>query len=390
MRSARLAEMVWHVFKKDFRLLWPLSLGIVLLGALTALRTPFGGHFFGSQSLLEQFTIFLPWLANIGIAIVAVIAVQQDALSESQGDWLVRPLRRRDLALAKLLFVLLTVNVPLMIVDTLLQLALHFPLSVSIGVAASRALLMVLMCTLPGLMLGAVTRSLTNAVVYAISAVIVFVLLLAVATAALSPSLSAGFPVGVWIVFWLASAVIVIGSVATITLQYSTRRTPVARSIGLVTVFAALCMFIFLPRTVPLAIQEFLWGPPNSDGIRLSFDPSGRGDKSERAPSLGYGIGPPVTAAAASVTAAMQASVGREIEKVGLPLSITGTHPGDILFADRIAIRLVSMAGKVLYRGAGVCTRVPNGTACVQNQLEVQAGSADVLNEEELNLPIGR
>ncbi|MGH8217193.1 MAG: hypothetical protein ACREUT_01285 [Steroidobacteraceae bacterium] len=95
--------------------------------------------------------------------------------------------------------------------------------------------------------------------------------------------------------------------------------------------------------------------------------------------------------------AAIMATAGRQIERVGLPLTISDMHPGDILVADRIDVRLVSMTGRVLYEGAGVCARgisgVAQGVVCFTNQLEVWASSAggkNVLNEEEeLNLPIG-
>lgn len=382
--------MIWHIFKKDFRLLWPLSLAVVLVGALSALRTPFNGHFYGS--VLEQLTFFLPDLIYLGIAIVAVTVVHQDALSESQDDWLVRPLLRRDVALAKVLFVLFTVNVPLMIVDVLLQLSLHFPLSVSVGVAASRALLLVFMVSLPALMVGAVTRSLVNAFVLGIALAIGFVFLLVVAVATSSHSMLGLFPaMGTWISFWVVGGVMVIGSTASLTLQYATRRTLVARSIGLATVFAALSMFVLLPGTVTLAIQESLWGPPNSDSIRVSFDPSGQRGRSGQEPSPEYRIALPVSTATASATAAPLTSVDRQTEKVGLPLSISGMHPGDILVADRIDVRLVSMNGRMLYKGAGVCIREANVTACARNRLEVwasSASSANVLNVEELDLPI--
>ncbi|MGH8256100.1 MAG: ABC transporter permease [Steroidobacteraceae bacterium] len=377
--------MVWHILRKDFRLLWPLSLAVVLLGALSGLRIPVDGHFFGS--ILEQLTSFLPRLVELGIAIVAVTVVHQDALSESQDDWLVRPLLRRDVALAKVLFVLLTVNVPLLIIDVLVQLALHFPLSVSVGVAASRALLLVFLVSLPALMVGAVTRSLANAFMFGIASAIGFVFLIVVAATTLSLGVL-GLDGMTWISLWATAGVIAVGSAAALTVQYSTRRTLVARSIGLAAVFAALPMLVLPPGTGTLAIQESLWGPPHSGGIRMRFDPSSQGERSGQEPGPGYRIGTPPSAANAAAYAALFSIVDRQIEKVELPLRISGLHPGDILFADRIDLRLVSMTGRVLYEGAGVCAHEGTGTACSGNRLEVWATSANVPDEEELNLPI--
>ncbi|HTT06727.1 MAG TPA: hypothetical protein VMF64_15720 [Steroidobacteraceae bacterium] len=379
--------MVWHIFKKDFRLLWPLSLAVVVLGALSALRTPFAGHFYGSQ--LEQLTFYLPYLVYFGIAIVAIAAVHQDTLSESQEDWLVRPLLRRDLALAKLLFVLLTVNVPLLIIDVLLQLALHFPLSVSLGVAASHALFLVLLCSVPALMIGAVTRSLVNAFVFGIASAIAFVFLTELGTSMLSPGVLGytGFSGLTWIKLWALGGEIAIGSLVALTLQYYTRRTLIARSIGLAAIFAALCMFVLPAGRGTAAIQQALWGPSNDEGIRLSFDPSSQGKSAGPSRDLGY-LGFPLSAAAVAANTAMMAGVDRKIETVWLPMSISGMHPGDILAADKIDVRLLSMSGQILYQGGGVCTREGTAVMCSPDRLEVWPSSARVLDKEELNLPI--
>jgi len=387
--------MVWHVLKKDVRLLWPLSLAVVVVGALCALRTLFEGRFF--QPTLDRLTFFLPDLLYLGIAIVAVTAVHQDSLSESQEDWLIRPISRWDLALSKVLFVLLTVNVPLLIIDVLQQLALHFPLSVSIGVAAMRALTIVLMLSVPALMLGAVTRSLVDAFVFGTASAIGFVLIFLFALSTLSPNVlglgRAGRDGGMtWISVWMAGVVIIVGSAAALAVQYSTRRTLLARCIGLAAVLAAISTLVLLPSTVTLAIQESMWGPSKSVGIRLAFVRSHRARSTAEEPRLDYGIGTPITPPTAAAIAAMVASVNRQIEIVGFPLSISGLRPGEILVSDRIGVRLVATNGKVLYEGAGVCLRGANGgVTCSPNRLEVWAtpgAGKDIETEERLHLPL--
>lgn len=384
--------MIWHIFKKDLRLLWPLSLAVMLVGVLGALRIPLEGQF--HQPLLERLTFFLPYLLYAGIAIVAVTVVHQDALSGSQEDWLVRPLLRRHLVLAKVLFVLLTVHLPLMSIDVLQQLMLQFPLSVSLGVAGYRALIMLALISLPGLMLGAVTRSLVDAFVFgAIAAIgIVFIVLGAVAILS-ADVLGLGRITGMeWVSLGAAGVTMVVGSAASLAYQYSTRRVLVARGIGFAAALAAIYMFILLPSTVTLAVQELLWGSSNSGSIRLSFDPTRHGASSGQEPSLAFGIGPPTSSAGAAGMAAVVASVGKEVEKVRLPLTISGMRQGDVLLADRIDVRIVSMTGMALFEGAGVCTREANGVVCLNNRLEVWASSAgdeDVPHAQELNLPKG-
>jgi uncharacterized membrane protein (DUF4010 family) len=92
--------MVWHFFKKDARLLWPLALAVVLAQALCAVRTATLGYF-NQPPVLERLTAFLPLLVYLGIALTAVTVVQQEPLSGVREDWLIRPIRRRDLALSK-------------------------------------------------------------------------------------------------------------------------------------------------------------------------------------------------------------------------------------------------------------------------------------------------
>jgi len=65
--------MVWHIFKKDVRLLWPMSLFVVIAAALCAVRTTLLGFF--NQPVLERLTFFLPYLVYLGVAIVAITAV---------------------------------------------------------------------------------------------------------------------------------------------------------------------------------------------------------------------------------------------------------------------------------------------------------------------------
>jgi hypothetical protein len=68
-------------------------------------------------------------------------------------------------------------------------------------------------------------------------------------------------------------------------------------------------------------------------------------------------------------------------------------QPGDILVADRVAVRIVAGSGKVLYQGAGVCTRGGTGVGvtCEDNGLRVWATGAagsNVPDEQRLNMPI--
>jgi hypothetical protein len=386
--------MIWHFFRKDVRLLWPLALAVVLTQALCVLRTIALGYF-DQPPVLERLTSFLPLLVYLGIAIVAVTVVHQEPLSGAQEDWLIRPIRRRDLALSKVLFVLLMVNVPLMIVDLVQQFALHFPVSESIAAALSRFLILVFGLTLPALVLGAVTRSLIDAFVFAVPAAIGFVFFTMFATTALSLTLfEAGQGEGMtWITVAAASLVVSLGSAATLAFQYLTRRTLMARGIGLAAVLAALCTLMFLPRTAVIAAQEAVWAPSGRNAIRLSFDAARQAVHSgaESAPSLG--LGTRVPGAVVVARAMEQARFDRQVQQIRLPLSIVGLQQGEILFADRVAVRITALTGTVLYQSAGVCTHGAQGygVGCAANGLEVWSSTPQGLStqsEQRLRLPM--
>jgi hypothetical protein len=384
--------MVWHFFKKDARLLWPLALTVVAIQVLCALRTTVMG-FFDEPPVLERLTFFFPFLVYLGIAIVAVTAVHQEALCGPQEDWLIRPIRRRDLVLAKVLFVLLMVNVPLMVVDLVQQLALHFPLSVSIGVAFSRFLVTVVAFSLPGLVLGAVTRSLIDAFVFATCSAIGFIFLTMFATSALSPALfGIGGQVGMaWISVAAAGIVMIIGATIALAFQYVTRRTIVARGLGLVAVFAALSTLVLLPKTAVIAAQEAIWKPSGDSGVKLRFDAARRGAQIKADPAPGFG--PPIPAVVVAARVAEQARTARQMEQIRLPLSVSGLPSGEVLYADRVAVRISSMAGTMIYQGAGVCLRgsMGWGVECRDNFLGIHSSTAEgpeIHSEQQLNIPI--
>src|SRR5690348_10954942 len=103
--------MVWHIFKKDWNLLWRIvvvtaALQFVLAVTLFILWHNRGNQFFRLALLLLGFTL-------LGAAFLISAVVQQDAIPGVRQDWLVRPVRRRDLLFAKLLFVLTMVQGPI-------------------------------------------------------------------------------------------------------------------------------------------------------------------------------------------------------------------------------------------------------------------------------------
>src|SRR5262249_30759056 len=109
--------MIRHILWKDWKLLWPMVLFLTFIQiCLQWVQFRFG--YFADDptagELLRPLT--MAWFA--GVAAITAAVVQLDAIPGLDQDWLIRPLRRTDLLLAKLSFLLLTVSLPMLIVDT--------------------------------------------------------------------------------------------------------------------------------------------------------------------------------------------------------------------------------------------------------------------------------
>lgn len=101
--------MVWHIFKKDWKLMWKsatMVIALQLVFAFIQLRVVFEN---GNDSLRElRQLVLIVWL--IASVIWVVMLVHQDALPGTRQDWLTRPIRRTDVLLAKAMFAVLVVQ----------------------------------------------------------------------------------------------------------------------------------------------------------------------------------------------------------------------------------------------------------------------------------------
>src|SRR5215469_15105550 len=155
--------MIWHIFKKDVRLLWWLAAGVAALNAAKAAILLKLGLFPQNAQLylLTQF-LSLGGLLGAGFAIAAV--VHQDAIPGVRQDWLVRPIRRRDLLFAKFLFVVLMVQTPVLVLDLFEAVAEGFSLGGALASAASRSLFLLLLVNIPFFAFASLTKNLLEAI----------------------------------------------------------------------------------------------------------------------------------------------------------------------------------------------------------------------------------
>jgi hypothetical protein len=386
---------MWHYFKKDVRLMWPMALALTTLQALSALRTVVLGHF-NEPRLMYTMTGFLQFLVLLGIVVTSITAVHQDPLPGDRQDWLIRPVKRVDVWLAKVLFVLLLVLAPIFLIDISEQLTLHLPLSVSLSAATSRAFVLLSVFALPALVLGAITRSFADALVFGIFATVAMELLTALTISMLPLGTMFERPQGVaWINVTSAMLVMLIAAVATLSFQYRHRRTALARGMALAGVLLAMATMVGLPSPSAMAIQRWTWGRAQGDSeVALQFVADRRLTSLKRVELLPMDGGPrALNAATAAAKAAMKQAENSQYAQIHLPLQVTGVAAGNILYADQIAVRVAAANGEVLFEGTGACIRGTNavGIGCRMNQLEVHAvgpQDADLTGVPELSLPV--
>ena len=100
--------MVWHIFRKDWKLQWKHFLAVAAIQFLPAIiRVKLG--LFGEDPTLEYLLAPLGYIV-LASSLLTVVIVQQDSIPSSREDWLTRPVRRSDLLLAKLLFAVVLVQ----------------------------------------------------------------------------------------------------------------------------------------------------------------------------------------------------------------------------------------------------------------------------------------
>lgn len=156
--------MIWHIFKKDLKLTWPLVLGVALINLLAHITQYKIGHFGGNPALGPLLHLLI-WSQLLGSILVIAAIVHQDPTPGVRQDWLVRPIKRSDLLLEKLIFVLLLVQGPMLATDILRALLEGFSFYQSLAASFSRALFLLFTLYLPALAFASLTANFTEAIV---------------------------------------------------------------------------------------------------------------------------------------------------------------------------------------------------------------------------------
>jgi hypothetical protein len=351
--------MVRHIFKKDWRLLWPLVTALAVLQGLLAL-VRFTGHFFNGLP-----TVPMSLLELLAGATVITLVVLQDPIPGVRQDWLVRPIARRDLFLAKLLFVVVLVQGPWFVTDLLQGPGNGFSFGQSAAAAAACAVWVLVTLSLPVLAFAALTASMTETFVAALGvlAIVIASLIVPAVVGIDDPTALSGFA---WVPSLVREALLLVAA-------YRWRRTWAARALFAAALVAGL-FASFLPWRTTFRVEQLLTASSGEDhGIAVAFAP-GEG-RFRPAPGQGLddvlekpGFGP------ADVAAENQRRRGEGARTVFLPVHVTGLVPDSRLFADRSEVRLMSHDGRIVYQGTG-------------NDLELRATGANATVHQGIRVP---
>jgi hypothetical protein len=322
--------MIWHIFRKDWKLLWPIVVGLTLVNLIQRVILSRSGPL--GIVRISPWTIMSGFFGEVlllATAVLVVVVVQQDAIPGLRQDWLVRPIRRRDLLLAKMLFVVLLVQGSIFLGEVIQALGAGFSLEQSLAVPLSRSVWMVLAVDLPLLAFATLTRNLMETIGAAVVVGLGFSFFMTSTLAAnpASPN-ETGFS---WVVDSMRGlwSVLVVGII--LALQYFRRKTIRARwlygSAGMVWLFAQL-----LPWQAAFAVQERLSPQPAAaNPIQILFEPG-----SGRAPKLERGVMSP-----------RFPFKGAGDVVLWLPLHAGSVGANQMLIAEHVTARITEAGGKV-------------------------------------------
>lgn len=212
-------KQVFHVFKKDVRQHWMgISLVLILLGTYTALA-PSAWEF---RNATDAFLVtLLSPLVPIGWWLLIVRIVQGESLAGDRQFWVTRPYEWKQLLGAKILFIVLFINLPLLIAGMLLLARAGFsPLSYLPGLLWMQ-LLMGLIVLLPAVTVAAITTSVQQMAMVMLALLLAVIGLTYVSSRIPNTSIPAAETIP-----GLAQNMILLGTaIAVIVLQYARRKT---------------------------------------------------------------------------------------------------------------------------------------------------------------------
>ncbi|HZO23391.1 MAG TPA: hypothetical protein VFB37_12885 [Steroidobacteraceae bacterium] len=380
--------MIRHILRKDWTLLWPLVLLVSAIQVGFEWAT-FKAGFFSANQVARELVGLLSAAWIVGILAVAVAAIYEDPIPGAEQDWLIRPIRRSDLLLAKVLFVLIGVCLPMLAVNVIHALALGFPTLTSFGMALYKELFVFACLLLPVMALASIGRNITELLVLGASLVVLYAAALGLSAvvfgAEACPTCDTAI---VWIQHLLQHVGVFAGAIFILVLQYFRRRTEVSRAVALAGLLTL--VFLQLPWGLAFAAQSWLTGTGAPVRIALQLAVArveaerGKGaNRPPRSPDLAHRATQAlIEGNAGAVVGNLKhiAQPGNAAVKLHMGLSLKGLAADELLFADRTQFSIRDEQGRVLYRGTGSRASV----ALVPDESEAKAAG---LAQQSVEIP---
>ncbi|HTC35368.1 MAG TPA: hypothetical protein VK724_18480 [Bryobacteraceae bacterium] len=352
--------MIWHIFKKDWRLMGPYAAGLAglhfsLMAALLRIGRfraapisswigPGGIAPLEADHTLYTLTNVFPILSYLATALLIAVIVQQDAIPGVRQDWLVRPIRRRDLFLAKLVAVLVMALAPIFAADLLGALLNGFPPGQSMDAALGRSIWLWFSLFLVVFALASLTKNLMEAVVGATALTGAYFVLQA--WRSYNPTAQMFFVHGQvdWIDRLIRLGIVCIGAAVLLSLQYALRKTFVSRLL-MVGFFLLLLLVPSVPWQTAFALEERLSkNPADGNAVTISF-------VRDRATPEDRPVGP--------------LPYDRSDASVMLPVRAMGVPDGAILYGESSTARIITQDGQ---------TQMNEGQARLQMGIPTRGG----------------
>ena len=307
--------MIWHIFKKDWKLEWRLSVGVGLVQLILSAILWHEGPIIAVS--------ILGFAALLARAFLIVETVHNDPITGVRQDWLVRPIRRSDLLLAKIFFTVLVVQLPVFAGELAESLAEGFSFGSSFEAAFSRSLYMVIAFSLPVLAVSSFTKNLLEVLASGVFMVVAI---------ALAQSATVGMPVqklvGTGVGWTVGSACLLMLSAfvaAILFMQFRRRMTTASRWSAAIGTVVLIGLFMIPWQQAAFALQSHLSASPGAgSNVVVAFDAS-----AAQVPGQQRGGGIP----------------GKAV--LHIPVSVAGLPKGSILAGDHYEIRLIDSQGVV-------------------------------------------
>jgi hypothetical protein len=342
-------SLIWHICKKDLRLVWPLALGCALGQLMLQLLESRARPFDLSEG--ARFTsAILSMGLGVGLCLLIFLIVQSDGVAGAEQDWLVRPIRRRDLLLSKLLTVLVLVHGPIFAANFLMGLAGGFGVGETLRAALLGSAEIAIWFTLPVMAIAAFTKSITEALLTGL-AILFGALILAWLASTLSQQATGGTGIA-WVWGGARHGLLFAVSIAVLVWQYRRRNTVAARRLFIVGVLAFVWM-PSLPWQPAFAIQRALSNPESGSRASTLAITAVPGDSAgSAATAVAEPLEVPVFLDAEERKAA-NSDVPKKLVRVSQLVEFTGLPADSLVHIDRAAVRISDADGHRLYRGSG-------------------------------------